>query len=198
MTSTNFSADHIEELRRVERERKELASDDPWYPILSADVPASVRFDVALCDQGQIVEQAYGGAREVRSEWGEATATYLRIHDHSDDTQRYYRRRSSMPVDPAEEIREINAQVRGLAREGIAGIGIPVGFAALGDMIPASDHCVYVSRARPDAHGVPTVVVTGYRYGSPVEGATWKPLETVATLAHYIRTVAERLDERGW
>lgn len=81
-----------DELDRVRKERSETTEDDPWYPIHSWDIPHDkIRFDVPKCNQGQIVEVAYGTG-------GRATATeldpYKRITDQSrSDDVRYYEKR---------------------------------------------------------------------------------------------------------
>ena len=81
------------EIRQVAAERKEMAADDPWWPIPAGEVPEGIRFDTLGRDQGQIVEVSHGTFS--RAEAGHDDP-YLRVTDFSDaapSRARYYKRR---------------------------------------------------------------------------------------------------------
>jgi len=82
-----------EQHRQVAAERKEMAADDPWWPIPAGEVPEGIRFDTLRQDQGQIVEVSHGTFS--RAEAG-PDDPYLRVTDFSDaapSRARYYKRR---------------------------------------------------------------------------------------------------------
>ena len=80
------------EIRQVAAERKEMAADDPWWPIPAGEVPEGIRFDTLRRDKGQIVEVSHGTFS--RAEAGHDDP-YLRVTDFSDAPSRaqYYERR---------------------------------------------------------------------------------------------------------
>ena len=92
-----LACDMMQARKNLDRERAAVAAaraaideSDPWWPILAAEVPATIRWDTPSRYQGQIVERSWGtfGSPEASID-----SPYMRIVDGNDRSVRYYRRR---------------------------------------------------------------------------------------------------------